>query len=91
VSELLNFLKARLVQLENRLEMIPRYIERSGNFLGRNHCSLDDLPIIEDQIGETKAAIKAVKQWNKEKTTREKIARLVKKNQKKPPTHANKR
>lgn len=61
---LLQFLNDRLDQLENRKMMIPRYVERPGSFVGKKDFSLEDLPKIEQAINETKAAIKAVKEYN---------------------------
>lgn len=54
----------RLRQLENRKMMIPRYVERSGKFLGKKDFSLDDLPKLEQQIAECKAALKGIKEFN---------------------------
>lgn len=66
-GSILPWLKSRLEQLENRQMMIPRYVERPGKFVGsKNDYSLDDLPHIKQQIGEVKAAIKAVEQWHKD-------------------------
>lgn len=67
---LTQFLQDRLTQLEHRKMMIPRYVNRAGNFLGKKDFSLDDLPKIEEEIEETKAAIKGVADWKKiDKTT----------------------
>lgn len=62
---LLKYLRDRLAQLEHRKMMIPRYIERPGNFLGKKDFSLDDIPAIQADIEETKMAIKAVELFKK--------------------------
>lgn len=54
------YLQARLTQLEDRKFMIPRYVERPLNFLGKKDFSMDDLPKIEEDIEETKACLKAI-------------------------------
>jgi hypothetical protein len=55
-----NIIQNRLQQLENRKMMIPRYVERPGKFLGKKDFSLEDLPKIEAQIAECKAALKGI-------------------------------
>lgn len=60
MSNLLPFLKSRLQQLEDRRMMIPRYVKRSGSFAGKKDFSLDMLPQIEKDIGETIIAIGAI-------------------------------
>lgn len=67
MSTLKSFLKSRLEQLEHRKIMIPRYVGRPGKFLGKKDFSLDDMPVIEYQIKETQAAIKAVEEFHKNK------------------------
>lgn len=63
-QSLKELLKDRLYQLEHRKMMIPRYVERPGKFLGKKDFALSDLPAIEHQIGETKAAIKGIELFN---------------------------
>lgn len=63
--ELKKLLEDRLVQLQQRKMMIPRYVERPGKFLGKKDFSLDDLPIIQKEIEETKVAIKAIEKYRK--------------------------
>lgn len=62
---LTTFLKNRLLQLEQRKMMIPRYVERPGSFLGRTDFSIEDLPKIQQEINECKAALKAVEACRK--------------------------
>ncbi len=64
--ELISFLRDRLSQLEHRKMMIPRYIEQPGDFLGKKDFSLNDLPLIQWEIAETKAAIKAIEEYRKQ-------------------------
>jgi hypothetical protein len=63
MSELTKFLSARLSQLEHRKMMIPRYVKNPGSFLGKKDFSLDQLPKIEEDIQETKAAIRGIETW----------------------------
>lgn len=63
-----NYIEARLNQLENRKMMIPRYIERPGKFLGKKDFSLEDLPKIDAQIAECKAALKGIEAYELGKT-----------------------
>jgi len=65
MSDLSKILQARLTQLENRKFMIPKYVKRPGKFLGKKDFSLDDLPKIQLEIDETKAAIKAINEFRK--------------------------
>lgn len=65
-DDILNFLNSRLSQLENREMMIPRYVEMPGKFIGKKDFSIDDLPLIKQQIKETKAAISAIKDLRKQ-------------------------
>lgn len=62
---ILKYLNDRLSQLEHRKMMIPRYVKRPGDFLGKKDFSLDDLPAIEQDINETKIAIKSVELYRK--------------------------
>lgn len=62
-------LENRLLQLENRKMMIPRYVDNNRSWSGKNHYSLDMLPEIQQQIDETKAAITGIINWQKLKTT----------------------
>jgi hypothetical protein len=57
------FIQDKLDQLQNRKFMIPRYVEREGQFLGKKDFSLDDLPKIEQEINECKAALKGIDEW----------------------------
>lgn len=63
---LLEYLNSRLRQLEHRKMMIPRYVKKPGEFLGKKDFSLDDLPKIDKEIKEVQAAIRAVKNINKQ-------------------------
>ncbi len=56
-------LSNRLAQLENRKMMIPRYVKNNKAWSGKNHYTLDMIPKIQEQINETKAAIKGIKEW----------------------------
>jgi len=60
-----SFLEKRIQQLEHRRMMIPRYVKRPEAFAGKKDHSLDDLPKIEADISETKAALKAVVEHQK--------------------------
>jgi hypothetical protein len=60
-------LSKALKHLENKKMMIPKYCDQSKNWLGKNHYSLDMIPEIQKQIDETKAAIKGIEEWRKEK------------------------
>ena len=66
---LTKFLEDRLAQLEHRKMMIPRYVNRPGNFLGKKDFSLEDLPKIEEEIEETKASLKAIADLKKKLRT----------------------
>lgn len=61
----LKYLNDKLLQLQSRHMMIPRYVKQPGQFLGKKDFSLNDLPDIEFEIGETQAAIKAVLTYRK--------------------------
>lgn len=67
MKTLASFLHDRILQLENRLMMIPRYLERPEAFVGKKDYSLDDMPIIQKQIEEAKMALAAVNKFNKER------------------------
>lgn len=60
MKSLTDFLHDRLRQLENRKMMIPKYIKNPLSFIGKKDFSLNDLPRLEDEINETKAAIKGI-------------------------------
>lgn len=60
------FLFTRIEQLENRLMMIPRYLERPESFVGRKDFSLEDLPKIQLEIEEAKVALAAVQKFKKD-------------------------
>lgn len=57
------FLSQRLRQLQERAEMIPKYVDRPEMFLGKKHMNMDMLPKILREIEETEAAIKGIKNW----------------------------
>lgn len=63
--KLIEFLEDRIRQLEDRKFMIPKYVEYPLRFLGRKDFTLDEIPKIQHQILECKAAIKAVKEFNR--------------------------
>lgn len=63
MTTLEKFLIARIEQLDHRKMMIPRYVERPHAFAGKKDFSLEDLPRIEIEIGEAKAALKAVREF----------------------------
>lgn len=52
----------RLEQLEHRKIMIPRYVRQPGKFLGKKDFCIEDLPQIEADIQECKAALKGIEQ-----------------------------
>jgi hypothetical protein len=53
----------RLAQLENRVMMIPRYVENNKAWSGKNHYTMDMIPPLKNQIEETKAAIAGIDRW----------------------------
>lgn len=53
----------RLLQLENRVMMIPRYVKNNKAWSGKNHYTMAMIPPLEKQIEETKAAIKGIDEW----------------------------
>jgi hypothetical protein len=63
MMNLKQFIQDRITQLEQRRFMIPRYIEREGQFLGKKDFSMGDIPKIEQEIEECKAALKGIEQW----------------------------
>jgi hypothetical protein len=65
MSELTDFLEARIRQLEDRKKMIPRYVQREGSFAGKKDFSLNDLPKIQEKINETKSALAGIAEWRK--------------------------
>lgn len=65
MQSLTDYLRDRLNQFEQRRMMIPRYVERPGAFLGKKDFSLNDLPKIDGEIAECKAALKAVEAHRK--------------------------
>lgn len=60
------FLHERIMQRDHRLMMIPRYVERPGNFVGKKDFTLADLPKIKYEIEEAKVALKAVQRFHAE-------------------------
>lgn len=70
MNDLLTFLQERLQQLEHRKMMIPRYVQRPGAFVGKKDFSLNDLPTIQEQIEETKAAIAGIREYRKQKSVK---------------------
>jgi hypothetical protein len=52
--------------LENRRDMIPKYVNQPGNWTNGNPYSMDMIPKIQFQIDEMKAAIRGIEQWKKE-------------------------
>ena len=67
MKSLTQILTERLNQLENRKMMIPRYVAKPLSFIGKKDFSLNDLPKLEEDIAETKAAIKGIEDWRKSK------------------------
>ena len=47
--------------------MIPRYVAKPLSFVGKKDFSLNDLPKIQEQIDETKAAIKGIELYKQGK------------------------
>lgn len=67
MKSLTQILTDRLNQLEHRKMMIPRYVKNPLSFIGKKDFSLNDLPKLEEDIAETKAAIKGIEEWRKSK------------------------
>jgi hypothetical protein len=67
VSVLTDFLNNRISQLEDRKRMIPRYLKRSGFVGSKRDFKMEHLPKIQEEIDETKVAIRAIEQWRKNK------------------------
>lgn len=65
MTTLTKFLTDRKKQLEQRKRMIPLYLERPQDFLGKKIFSVEDIARIELEIKECEAAIKAVNEINK--------------------------
>lgn len=62
---LLSQLKKSLVLLKHRKEMIPKYVNQSEAFAGKNHYTMDMIPQVQSQIDEMKAAIDGIEEWKK--------------------------
>lgn len=67
MKSLTQILTDRLNQLENRKMMIPRYVKNPLSFIGKKDFSLNDMPKLEEQIQETKAAIRGIDEWKRSK------------------------
>lgn len=78
MSALTKYLRDLILQLEQRKMMIPRYVKKPGSFLGRTDFSLNDLPVIDKQISEAKAALKGIEIWESNKSELLKISKAKK-------------
>jgi hypothetical protein len=77
MSTLTSFLEERLRQLNDRKFMIPRYVKQPGAFAGKKDFSLKDLPKIQEEIEETKAALAGIQKWKSaQKQTEKKNVRV---------------
>lgn len=63
---LLSQLRKSLLLLEHKRDMLPKYVNQSEAWAGKNHYSLDMLPGLEFQIDEMNAAIQGIEAWKKE-------------------------
>lgn len=66
-------LNDRLDQLKHKKFMLPKYVNQGEKFLGNKKYTMDMLPLIEEEIEETKAAIKGIDRWKSSKKQKSKV------------------
>ncbi len=57
------------ILLEQRVQMIPKYVYQEG-WLGKNHYTMDMIPPIKKQIEELEAALEGIRKWRASKRKR---------------------
>lgn len=69
---LLSQLRNNVRLLEHRRDMIPKYVNQSEHWSGKNHYHLDMIPALQWQIDELNAAIRGIEEW-KEKNRKDNL------------------
>lgn len=73
MTQLKQYLHTRILQLEGRERTMSAYLQypKSERGLGKAHHTKTDLLLVQNEIQETKAAIRGIEQWEGNKIKKE--------------------